>query len=241
VLFAHPGGLDRYAFLEEAGLLAQGGAISLLVDAPHARRPGQPIYRFTQEDHTEFMQAVTELQRGIDLLQARPQVDPMHIGFVGFSYGAIVGALLAGVETRIRTYILWSCVARLDAFLRELGKSLPAAELAAYLGIMAPLDPVEHVGGAAPAALLFQFGRADKRVPEEHAQALFRAAGHPKQELWYDAGHALDGKARQDRYEWLHRQFGLDPPTPDRVKALGDFTLKKMARQGGSNAHHPSA
>ena len=232
LLFMHPGGLNRRAFLEEAGLFAQGGAICLLVDAPHARRPGQPIYRFTQDDHNEITQAVTEVQCGIDLLQARPEVTPSRIGFVGFSYGAVVGALLAGTDKRVRTYILWSCVARLSGFLRGLGKSLPAAELSAYVGMMAPLDPIEHIGRAAPAALLFQFGHTDKNVPEKDAQALYQAAGQPKQILWYDAGHALNGKARQDRYEWLQQKFGLDQPSPALLKALGQFTLKKMVHRG---------
>lgn len=232
LLFMHPGGLNRRAFLEEAGLFAQGGAVCLLPDAPHARRPGQPIYRFSPDDHREFLQAVAELQRGIDLLQARPEVAPSRIGFVGFSYGAVVGALLAGAEKRVRAYILWSCAARLGDFLRGLDRSLPVGELAAYLGMMAPLDPIKHIGLAAPAALLFQFGRTDKSVPEEDAQALYEAAGHPKQLLWYDAGHALNGKARQDRYEWLQQKLGLDQPSPDLLKALGQFTLKKMAKAG---------
>lgn len=232
LLFAHPGGLSRHSFLEEAELFAQGGAVCLLPDAPHVRRPTPPVYRFTQDDRKEFYQAVAELQSGIDLLQTRPEVVPSRIGFVGFSYGAIVGALLAGIETRIRAYILWSCVARLGNSLRELGKLLPAAELDAYLGSMASFDPIKHVGQAAPAALLFQSGRTDKSMPEKDVQAMYEAAGHPKQLVWYNAGHALNGKARQDRYEWMQKQLGLDPPSPDLLKALGQFTLKKMVRQG---------
>lgn len=232
LLFMHPGGLDRRSFLEEAGLFAQGGAVCLLPDAPYVRRQNPPVYRFTQDDHREFSQAVAELQSGIDLLQARPEVTPARIGFIGFSYGAVVGALLAGIETRIRGYILWSCVARLGDTLRGLGTLLPAAELNAYLGMMAPLDPIKHVGQASPAAMLFQAGRADKSMPEVEAQAMYEAAGHPKQLLWYEAGHALNGKARQDRYEWMQRQVCLDLPSPALLKALGQFTLKKMVRQG---------
>lgn len=232
LVFAHAGGLDRHSFLEEAGLFARGGAVCLLPDAPYARRPNPPVYRFTQDDRNEFLQAVAELKRGIDVLQAQPEVAASRIGFVGFSYGAIVGALLGSTETRIRSYILWSCVARLGDSLRRLGTLLPAAELDAYLGSMVLFDPIRHVGRAAPGALLLQAGRNDKSMPEEEVEAMYQAAGHPKQLLWYNTGHALNGKARQDRYDWMQQHLGIEQASPEVRKALGQFALKKMVRQG---------
>jgi dipeptidyl aminopeptidase/acylaminoacyl peptidase len=233
LLFAHPSGLDRHALLDEAELFAQGGAISLLIDAPHARRPDQPVFVFTQADSDEFAQAAAETQRGIDLLLTHPEVDPARVGFVGFSYGAVTGALLAGVERRIKAYILWSCVAQLGGFLRGLARSLPADTLAAYLEMMAPLDPIRHVGKAAPSALLLQNGRKDRNVPVKDGEAMYEAASQPKEIMWYDAGHGLSGKARQDRYLWLQRQLGFDSPSPALLKALGRFKLKTMMRRDG--------
>jgi hypothetical protein len=90
------------------------------------------------------------------------------------------------------------------------------------------INPVHHANHAAPSALLFQNGRFDKNAPENNVKALFEAASEPKQMAWYDAGHHLDGKACQDRYEWMREQLDLDPLPPELMKELGKFKLKQM-------------
>ena len=50
VLFMHPAGVARKAFLHEAVILAENGAVSLLIDAPYARPPGQPVFNYTSQD-----------------------------------------------------------------------------------------------------------------------------------------------------------------------------------------------
>ena len=44
--------------------------------------------------------------REVDLLAARPDVDEKRLGFVGFSFGATLGGILAGVERGIKAYAL---------------------------------------------------------------------------------------------------------------------------------------
>jgi dienelactone hydrolase len=230
ILFMHPGNTDRRAFLEEAILFSQGGAVALLMDAPYARPPRRPIYSFTSRDHDDFIQAVVDLRRGVDFLVGRADVDPHRIGFVGFSHGAAIGALLAGVEKRIKTYILWGGVAHLTYFLRDFSKSLSASKLGAYLETMAALDPIHHVSHAAPSALLFQNGRLDKSMPETEVDELYQAASDPKQVKWYDAGHALNGQARDDRFEWLRAQLNLASLSSAQMKKLNRFSDISMFR-----------
>jgi hypothetical protein len=47
--------------------------VALLIDAPHARSPDRSIFNFTDQDRNDFIQAVVDLRRGVDLLVARPQ------------------------------------------------------------------------------------------------------------------------------------------------------------------------
>jgi predicted esterase len=71
---------------------------------------------------------------------------------------------------------------------------------------LAPLDPAKHIGDAGPAVLL-QFGRRDRHVPAARAKVLIEAAKEPKEVRWYDAGHALDEKAVEDRLRWLRSRL----------------------------------
>lgn len=230
LVFMHPSGTGRHAFLEEACLFCHSGAVALLIDAPHARSPQRSLFRFDDSDREDFVQCVVDLRRGVDLLTAQTAVDPRRIGFVGFSYGATVGAMLAGVDKRIRAYILWGGSAYLSKFLSAQGKRMPRKKLTEYVERMSVLDSIHHVSHAAPSALLFQNGRVDKNVPPPDARALHQAASEPKRVAWYDAGHALNGQARLDRYAWLREQLALAPLSPALEQQLSKFSLKQMAR-----------
>jgi len=213
VLFAHPGGGDRSYFLDEAVTLTRAGAVSVLVDAPWARpEPWQRQFDYTPEnDRAVYIQDVVDLRRAVDLLVEREEVDPERIGFVGYSYGAHTGGVLSGVETRIRAYALVSGIPRQsDRIPWHIASTLPVEDLVAYLEAIRPLDAVNYVGHAAPAALLFQCGREDEIVGAEDFLRYYEAGSQPKQILWYDAGHRLNEQAQNDRDRWLGERLGLD-------------------------------
>lgn len=233
ILFMHPSGTDRYAFLKEASIFTQGGCAALLIDAPYARQPVRPVFSFTEKDRDDLIQATVDLRRGIDLLLSRPDIDPGRIGCVGFSYGASAVAMLTGAENRIKATILWAASSNLTDFLRGQAKSVSEDRLKGFLDAMQVIDPIHHVGQASPSSILFQNGRFDKNAPEKDVKALFGAASEPKQMAWYDAGHHLDGKACQDRYEWMREQLDLDILPPELMRELGKFKLKQMVRPNG--------
>lgn len=230
VLFMHPAGVARHAFLKEAIILAGNGAVSLLIDAPYARPPGRPVFSYTSQDRDDLVQNVVDLRRGIDLLLRRLKIDAQRIGFVGFSYGATVGAMMAGVEKRIKACVLWGGGAQLTYFLRKHNRALNDVDLGKYLELMSPLDALHHVSLAAPTQLFFQNGLQDKNVPVEQAQAQFEAASEPRQIGWYKAGHSLNSKGHRERYEWLQARLGLDDLSPGQRTVLGKTTLKTMAK-----------
>src|SRR5687768_8323660 len=88
-----------------AQLLAQFGAVVIAIDAPFARRPGNSV-RFISQDRTEQIQLIRDLQRAVDVLRARPNVDDERIAYLGISYGAAMGSLFAGIERRIKAVVL---------------------------------------------------------------------------------------------------------------------------------------
>lgn len=209
ILFMHPGGADRNAFLDEAIAFARVGAAGLLIDGPDVRPPGRELIEFNDSDRDVFLQAVADLRRGVDLLVERPGMDARRIGYIGSSYGATLGAMLASVEKRIRSLVIMSGSARLTYFLRRMADSMASDQLEAYLEMMAVIDPVGHIGQASPSDLLLQNGLQDEFVPPAEVEALYDAASEPKTIRWYEAGHALDAQAASDRMAWLGARLGL--------------------------------
>lgn len=71
-------------------------------------------------DRDIFIQTVVDLRRGIDLLLARPDVDPKRLACVGHSYGAQWGSILSAVDKRMKTSVLMAGVAECsDIMLRS--------------------------------------------------------------------------------------------------------------------------
>jgi len=60
-----------------------------------------------------------------------------------------------------------------------------------YLRAMRPLDPIEHVAAAAPARILFQFGRRDFYIAPMTGREFARAAGDAAELKGYDAEHEM--------------------------------------------------
>src|SRR2546422_2243458 len=78
---------NRREFLDEAIALAPAGVVSLLTDGPIAR-PGHVESPDPLDERvaTDFLQQVSDMRRGVDVLLARKDVDPKRTGFVGHSY-----------------------------------------------------------------------------------------------------------------------------------------------------------
>ena len=195
-------------------LLAQHGAVVIAIDAPFARRGGSPV-QFTAEDRAEQIQLIKDLQRAVDVLRARVNVDEERIAYLGISYGGAMGALFAGVERRIKAAVLVVGDGGLVSHFtgpEDAGfmAGLPCATRVGWFRDMAPIEPIRFIAHASPTALLLQSGRLDTLVPVADAQALHAAAPQPRTILWYDAGHGLNQQATFDRLDWLHREIGLD-------------------------------
>ena len=210
--------------------VARQGAIVLVLDAPFARRDKNNPLSFTPSDSVDQVQLLVDLQRAVDVLISRPDVDASRLGYVGVSYGAAIGAAFAGVERRIDAYALMVGDAGIAAhFTQPDGTRAPRlphlseAQWCRWFAAMEPLSSARFIGRAAPARVLFLWGKQDRAVPPYLAEQLYRAAGEPKEALWYDSGHALPRVAYLDMIDWMARQIGIAPvAAAERAKHAAD-------------------
>jgi uncharacterized protein len=201
-----------------AQLLAEHGAVVIAIDAPFARRGGPPV-RFSTEDRGEQIQLIKDLQRAVDVLRARANVDDERLAYVGVSYGGAMGALFVGIERRIKAAALVVGDGGLVSHFTgpedsNFMAALSCATRLNWFRAMTPIEPVRFIPHASPTALLLQSGRLDALVPVADAEGLHTVAPEPRTLLWYDAGHGLNQQALVDRHEWLNGQIGLDPLKP---------------------------
>lgn len=203
------------------------GAVVILVDAPFNRpeNASRPLIRgvsltFTEQDAEDQIQLIVDLRRAVDLLTARPDVDPDRIAYAGLSYGGAMGGLFAGVEDRLQAYALivgdGGLVMHLigpddrDNYYGSPFFMISEERQEVWLDAMWPIEPLHFVGRAAPAALLFQNGIKDVAVPPSDALRYQEAGSEPKQIIWYDLDHGLvwQNQPLRDHVEWLQQYIG---------------------------------
>lgn len=209
VLWVHwlgePATTNRTQFLSEAVALSSRGAVSLLVDALWSE-PGWYESRVPEQDYERSVRQVVALRRAVDLLAARPGVDPARIGLVGHDYGAMYGMIAAGVDARIRASVFVAAASSLSHwafFARQ-----PASK-AAYLRQNAVLELTDYLRRA-QSPVLFQFAERDAFVSRSDTAVLLAAAVGRKERRFYDADHAMAvPKAAADRLSWLSGELKL--------------------------------
>ena len=213
VLWVHwlgePATTNRTEFLDEATALARRGVVSVLVDAMWAK-PRWYRDRVLEQDYATSIGQVVALRRGLDLLLAQRGVDRSRVGLVGHDYGAMYGAIVAGVDGRAKTHVLIAATASLldwaffydkkpvsmDAYRREHEALSLCDHLATAGAIVVPL-PVR--------------GEGRLRHAGRRRTALFAAPTGVKQMIVYGgAGHEMTAPAgiKADRTAWLVRELG---------------------------------
>jgi len=219
IVFVHWGQGNRSEFVAEALTLARAGAVSLLIDAPNNRVQADRR-RGDEEDpayeRDDYVQLVVDVRRGVDLLLSRRDVDAKRVGYVGHSLGATWGGAIAGVERRIRAYVLMGGLPTLtdhdwpDALFHERFSRIPKERAEKSDEALAPINPIRFVGAARDAAKLFQFARLDRFISEAAAERYYAAASDPKRIKWYECSHEFnDPDSYRDRQAFLREQLGL--------------------------------
>jgi len=216
ILLMHGSSGSRASLLSFAKDLAPTGAVVLTVSGPAARTPNRDWIHFTAQDRDEQIQLIIDLRRAVDLLTQHPNVDASRIGYVGYSYGAAMGGLLAGVEPRVKAYGLMVGDGGLVNHFTDDGKpvggfeTVPAVMREEWLNAMEPIEPIHFIGHASASWLYFQNAHYDSSVSEADALAYQDAGSLPKRVQWYDSGHGLPAVAYVDMVNWLAERIGID-------------------------------
>ena len=215
LLFAHwfdteaPNG-DRTQFVDEAVEWAQRHNAAAIL--PQLTFPWQGDPSGSTADRERVTAEVDRLRRCLDVVMGRPAIDPGRVGVVGHQRrvrtqdsGEMHVALLATADRRPTAYALIAAVPRwADWFLPFWAIEEDRID---YLAAMRQVDPIEHVGRAAPAKLLFQFARCDFFIAPMTGLEFKRAAGEDAElKAYEEAGHDMAvADARADRTAFLER------------------------------------
>jgi len=123
-------------------------------------------------------QSVDAARRALDLLAARPDVDPARMAVWGLANGAVAAGLLMDSDTRPRAVILQS-----GAY--DLLKLWPEAPLRTKLSILQQVWPskrvlqersvIEHLPAHLECSVLILHGARDRRMPVIQAEQLAQA------------------------------------------------------------------
>ena len=111
VIYAHGAGGNRSEMLDQAIAMAHQGAVALTLDMSYSPDRAAPLPAgmagVRARAQTE-VDAVREIRRSVDLLRSLSFVDGDRLGYVGWSAGARMGAVAAGVDHRIQAFDLIS-------------------------------------------------------------------------------------------------------------------------------------
>ena len=144
-------------------------------------------------EYAEILVArVTDLRRGLDYLETRPDIDRQRIAAFAPSAGAVLGIAAAALETRYRAVVF-------------IGAGFPAS----YRAIYASANPINFAAFIRSPKFVLQ-GRYDEDVPVRTAmEPFYKLLSQPKQLVMYDGGHVPSIEvAMAATRDWLDDNLG---------------------------------
>lgn len=211
---------NKDEFLDEALALAHSGVVSVLIDAPQVRhgytKEKDAVDGLRQASEASGKQVI-DLRRAVDLLYSRRNVDHNRIAYVGHSFNAHTGAILAGVETRICCFVLMAgeyseeeaTFASKDPKILAYRKQIGDDTLRDFFREYAWDDPAYFLGHTNEESIFLQFASGDPVTKEQAQKYLDNFNSKDKKMEYYDASHALNSAARLDRDRWLQKHLNL--------------------------------
>ncbi|HZO91482.1 MAG TPA: alpha/beta fold hydrolase [Chthonomonadaceae bacterium] len=228
VLLVHgSGGNKDTSYIRWASemLTAQGYA-TLSIDTQYhgdRSRPGRSGEIHMPDSYTmrdAWVQSVVDLRRAVDYLETRSDIDKTRIGYLGFSQGAMLGAVLGGVEARVACFCLAvpggglvNIVKNIDRYpvLKAHWPIQVTPELLRTVEDIANVtDPIYFIGRIAPRPLLIIVAKEDEIIPPEASAALIAAAHakEPEQVKRWESGHVLNPNALFDIRDFFAAHLG---------------------------------
>jgi dienelactone hydrolase len=209
VVFVHGSGGDRSELLGQAAELAARGVVALTITAPSHSVTSSPstLGGLLTQARSLTVNDVVAVRRAVDVLQTLPTVDAKRIGYVGWSAGARLGAIVAATEPRIKALVLVSAgAAPLSAFVAH----APPGTKGRVRTVLGSIDPLRYIAWARSGSVLLEDGRGDEVVPRAALLNVVHAAPSGTAVKWYDAPHALNKRAYRDAFAWLAKKLPID-------------------------------
>jgi poly(3-hydroxybutyrate) depolymerase len=209
LIFIHGGvaeGKDAPHFINLVESYARAGFAVLAIDMKYfGERSTDLLTTYTEkEKHDQLynnpplfldwvIQTVKDIRRSFDFLVDEVGIDSERIGLAGLSRGAVIGAVVGGVEHRLAAIALLYG-GHFDAL--ETGH-LPAA------------CPANYVGRISPRPLLFVNATQDTDfIRETSVLPFYSLAKSPKKIIWTEGGHAVfTDEARSQILQWLQENI----------------------------------
>jgi dienelactone hydrolase len=189
-------------------VLAENGVPALMFFLPYYGERGGAQGRRALLDNVDLFtqcldQSLLDVRRSVDLLAARPEVDPGRIGVSGISLGALIAAAACGVEPRLQRAELILGGGQLKEILasaretRELRESmarLTPEQQARVDAALARVEPLNHAEALKRLAqrdhLLLINAAEDEVIPPACTNALAAAVGVKDKVIWLQGmGH----------------------------------------------------
>ncbi len=195
IIFVHGFAGNRSAFLPEAALLARRGYGALLFDL---RNSGE-----SDGDTTTLgLREVNDVEGAVDFVLAQSGGAVNRVGLMGISMGGATAILAAARLPQVSAVVAESAYTSLPDSLGVTFKQMtglppfPFAPLVVFFGEreaglrISQVRPVAAVAAISPRPILLVHGCQDTVIPVSNAQALYAAAGEPKElYLVEGAGH----------------------------------------------------
>jgi len=232
VIYGHwcmPGSdkMNRAEFLEEALVLAQSGVISLLPDHVIAH-PGfkQDTTDLNSQQVDVLVQQVINTRRGIDLLDARRDVDPKRVAYVGHSCNGDVGGFLTGLESnRLKAVVIMAGPISDEVNLKtkayqDYRQKIGPEKFDAFVARYAWTDGGHYTSHSDGMPKLLQYATKEGLLTPDIARQYLPYISYPKELKSYEAPHALNAEATNDRIAFLARHLGVKPPDAKAVASI---------------------
>jgi predicted esterase len=161
-------------------------------------------------------QSVEAARRGLDLVAARPDVDPSHLAIWGIADGAVAAGLLMDSDRRARAVILQS-----GAY--DLLKLWPGVPIGTKLSILRQVWPskrvlqersvIENMPDKLDCSVLILHGEQDRKNPVKQAEQLARAlrehGAHVETHFFSDGAHRLGRLVDRPLRDFLRANLAL--------------------------------
>jgi len=200
-----------YTGREAARLVGETrGVVVAAMSYPFTGNPRPDAATFLREIpkiRTAFLDTPPAILLALDYLLRAPGVDSLRVEAIGVSLGAPFVCIAGAIDPRITR--VWAVHGSggsyqpLEANMRRNIRFTPLRMLAAAIAnviIAGPrLDPTRWVGRIAPRSFIMINALDDERLPRSTVDALYQAAGEPKEQLWMTGVHVHGDSATISR------------------------------------------